>query len=85
MRGVGEAIAPRRRRGVAAACCGACWPGIAALVVITAAGGAILTFTSHILASPALGFGGLLAFTGAAAVSRWGAGGVADRFGRPRR
>ena len=54
---------------------------IAALVVITAAGGAILTFTSHILASPALGFGGLLAFTGAAAVSRWGAGGVADRFG----
>jgi predicted MFS family arabinose efflux permease len=54
---------------------------IAALVVITAAGGAILTFTSHILASPALGFGGLLAFTGAAAVSRWGAGGIADRFG----
>jgi hypothetical protein len=57
------------------------WPVIAALVVITAAGGAILTFTSHILASPALGFGGLLAFTGAAAVSRWGAGGIADRFG----
>ena len=54
---------------------------IAALVVITASGGAILTFTSRILASPALGFGGLLAFTGAAAVSRWGAGGIADRFG----
>src|SRR5690348_3436402 len=54
---------------------------IAALVVITAAGGAILTFTSHILASPALGFGGLLAFTGTGAVSRWGAGAVADRFG----
>jgi predicted MFS family arabinose efflux permease len=54
---------------------------LAALVVITAAGGAILTFTSHILASPALGFGGLLAFTGTAAVSRWGAGMVADRFG----
>ena len=54
---------------------------IAALVVITASGGAILTFTSHILASPALGFSGLLAFTGAAAVSRWGAGGIADRFG----
>jgi predicted MFS family arabinose efflux permease len=54
---------------------------IAALVVITAAGGAILTFTSHILASPALGFAGLLAFTGTGAVSRWGAGGVADRFG----
>ena len=54
---------------------------IAALVVITAAGGAILTFTSHILASPALGFGGLLAFTGTGALSRWGAGAVADRFG----
>jgi hypothetical protein len=54
---------------------------IAALVVITASGGAILTFTPRILVSPALGFAGLLAFTGAAAVSRWGAGGVADRFG----
>jgi predicted MFS family arabinose efflux permease len=54
---------------------------IAALVVITAAGGAILTFTSHILASPALGFLGLLAFTGTAAVSRWVGGTAADRFG----
>lgn len=54
---------------------------IAALVVITASGGAILTFTPHILASPALGFFGLLAFTGAAAASRWAAGGIADRFG----
>jgi len=54
---------------------------ITALVVITASGGAILTFTSRILVSPALGFTGLLAFTGAAAVSRWGGGGVADRFG----
>jgi len=54
---------------------------LAALVVITASGGAILTFTPRILASPALAFWGLLAFTGAAAASRWGAGGVADRFG----
>jgi hypothetical protein len=54
---------------------------IAALVVITASGGAILTFTPRVLASPALGFAGLLAFTGAGAVSRWGAGGIADRFG----
>jgi alpha-beta hydrolase superfamily lysophospholipase len=52
-----------------------------ALVVITASGGAILTFTPHILASAALGFVGLLAFTGAAAASRWAAGGLADRFG----
>lgn len=54
---------------------------IAALVVITASGGAILTFTPHILASPALAFWGLLAFTGTSAASRWGAGGIADRFG----
>ena len=54
---------------------------IAALVVVTASGGAILTFTPHILASPAVGFLGLLAFTGSAAASRWAAGGVADRFG----
>ena len=54
---------------------------IAALVVITASGGAILTFTPHILASPALVFWGLLAFTGASAVTRWAAGGIADRHG----
>jgi predicted MFS family arabinose efflux permease len=64
---------------------GALWRAVsgpvAALVVVTAAGGAILTFTPHILASPALAFWGLLAFTGAAAASRWGAGGIADRFG----
>jgi len=54
---------------------------IAALVVITASGGAILTFTPRILASPASGFLGLLAFTGAAAACRWGAGAAADRFG----
>jgi hypothetical protein len=54
---------------------------ITALTVITASGGAILTFTPHILASPALGFIGLLAFTGAAAAGRWAAGGFGDRFG----
>jgi predicted MFS family arabinose efflux permease len=54
---------------------------IAALVVITASGGAILTFTTRILVSPALGFAGLLAFTGTAAISRWAAGGLADRSG----
>jgi predicted MFS family arabinose efflux permease len=54
---------------------------IAALVVITASGGAILTFIPHILASPALAFWGLLAFTGTSAASRWAAGGIADRFG----
>ena len=48
---------------------------------LASSGGAILTFTPRILTSPALGFLGLLAFTGAAAASRWGAGGIADRFG----
>jgi MFS family permease len=67
--------------GTAAALWRALSGPIAALVVITASGGAILTFTPHILASAALGFVGLLAFTGAAAASRWAAGGIADRFG----
>ena len=44
--------------------------GIAALVVITASGGAILTFAPHFLPGSLLGFSGLLAFTGAAAVAR---------------
>jgi MFS family permease len=67
--------------GTAAALWRALSGPIAALVVITASGGAILTFTPRILASAAPGFVGLLAFTGAAAASRWAAGGVADRFG----
>jgi hypothetical protein len=67
--------------GTAAALWRAVSGPVAALVVVTAAGGAILTFTPRILASPVLGFWGLLAFTGAAAVSRWGAGSIADRFG----
>jgi MFS family permease len=76
-----RAPADGRRRGTAAALWRVLAGPIAALVVITASGGAILTFTPRILASPALGFAGLLSFTGAAAASRWGAGGIADRFG----
>jgi len=76
-----RAPADDRGRGTSAALRRALSGPIAALVVITASGGAILTFTPHILASPALGFLGLFAFTGAAAASRWGAGGIADRFG----
>jgi MFS family permease len=71
--------------GAAGVTTGALWRAlsgpIAALVVITASGGAILTFTSRILVSPALAFAGLLAFTGTAAASRWAAGIVADRSG----
>jgi predicted MFS family arabinose efflux permease len=70
-----------RGRGMVAALWRVLAGPIAALVVITASGGAILTFTPRILAGPALGFAGLFAFTGAAAASRWVAGGIADRFG----
>jgi MFS family permease len=79
--GSDTAPADRAGRGTAALFRRAVSGPIAALVVITASGGAILTFTPRILLNPALGFGGLLAFTGAAAASRWGAGGIADRFG----
>jgi predicted MFS family arabinose efflux permease len=75
------ALAEGTGRGAAAALWRALTGPIAALVVITASGGAILTFTPHILPGPALVFWGLLAFTGAAAVSRWAAGGIADRSG----
>jgi predicted MFS family arabinose efflux permease len=83
-RAVGDserAPADGRGRGMAARLWRTLSGPIAALVVITASGGAILTFTPHILTSPALAFLGLLAFTGTSAASRWGAGGIADRFG----
>jgi MFS family permease len=83
-RAVGEAdraAADGSGRGTPAAFWRAVSGPIAALVVVTASGGAILTFTPHLLATPALGFLGLLAFTGPAAASRWVAGGIADRFG----
>ena len=57
-------------RGTAVALWHALSGPIAALVVMTASGGAILTFTPRILATPALVFWGLLAFTGASAASR---------------
>ncbi|MFN3003855.1 MFS transporter [Mycolicibacterium wolinskyi] len=53
---------------------------IAALVVITASGGAILTFAPQ-FGSAEVAFGALLGLTGAAALTRWLVGGVADRFG----
>lgn len=56
---------------------------IAALVVITSAGGAILTFTPQFTHAGA-SFAALLALTGAAALFRWLIGGVADRLGPAR-
>jgi len=76
-RGTADGSAP----GATAALWRALSGPVTALAVITASGGAILTFAPHILASPALGLFGLLAFTGAAAASRWAAGGIADRIG----
>ncbi|MGW4096799.1 MFS transporter [Mycobacterium sp. NPDC004974] len=53
---------------------------IAALVVITAAGGAILTFAPQ-LGGATTALGALLAMTGMAALARWLVGGIADRHG----
>ncbi|CRZ17008.1 transmembrane transporter [Mycolicibacterium neworleansense] len=56
---------------------------IAALVVITAAGGGILTFAPQ-LGGATTALGALLAMTGTAALARWLVGGVADRHGAAR-
>lgn len=56
---------------------------ISALVVITAAGGGILTFAPQ-LGGTATAFAGLLGMTGTAALARWLIGGVADRHGPAR-
>ncbi|MFV8048125.1 MFS transporter [Mycobacterium sp. 48b] len=58
-------------------------PPIAALVVITAAGGAILTF-APLLGGATTALGALLAMTGMAALARWLIGGVADHHGAAR-
>lgn len=56
---------------------------IAALVVITAAGGGILTFAPQ-LGGATTALGALLAMTGTAALARWLIGGVADQHGTAR-
>lgn len=56
---------------------------IAALVVITAAGGGILTFAPQ-LSGATTALGALLAMTGTAALARWLIGGIADRHGAAR-
>ncbi|AKS36178.1 transporter [Mycolicibacterium goodii] len=56
---------------------------ILALVVITASGGAILTFAPQLGGADAA-FASLLALTGMAALARWLVGGPADRFGPAR-
>ncbi|OCB14591.1 transporter [Mycolicibacterium porcinum] len=56
---------------------------IGALVVITAAGGGILTFAPQ-LSGATTALGALLAMTGTAALARWLIGGIADHHGAAR-
>lgn len=56
-------------------------PPIIALTAVTCAGGAIMTFAPQFAPDAVLTLGLLLVFTAAAAISRWVAGGLADRFG----
>lgn len=54
---------------------------IAALLVITSAGGAVLTFTPSLAPDPTTVYLALLVFTGTSALCRWAFGGFADRRG----
>ncbi len=54
------------------------------LLLVTAAGGAVLTFAPQFTATPALAATGLLALTATAALARWGCGELADRIALPR-
>ncbi|UZI33096.1 MFS transporter [Streptomyces sp. VB1] len=58
------------------------WP-LAVLLLVTAAGGAVLTFAPQFSATPALAATGLLALTATAALARWGCGALADRIALP--
>ncbi|MEU0100347.1 MFS transporter [Streptomyces sp. NPDC006267] len=53
---------------------------LAVLLLVTAAGGALLTFAPQFTATPALAATGLLALTATAALARWGCGELADRI-----
>ncbi|MFJ9111346.1 MFS transporter [Streptomyces sp. NPDC102283] len=53
---------------------------LAVLLLVTAAGGAVLTFAPQFTATPALAATGLLALTATAALARWGCGELADRI-----
>ncbi|EPR75849.1 transmembrane transport protein [Leifsonia rubra CMS 76R] len=48
---------------------------------VTLAGGALITFAPQMSSAPAATAGGLALLTFSAAVTRWGIGGLADRFG----
>ncbi|MGD6747745.1 MFS transporter [Streptomyces sp. BH106] len=50
------------------------------LLLVTVAGGAILTFTPQFAGTPGAAAGALITFTATAAVTRWGCGVLADRI-----
>lgn len=51
---------------------------------VTLAGGALITFAPQMSSAPAATAGGLALLTFSAAVTRWGVGGLADRYGATR-
>jgi len=51
------------------------------LLAVTTPGGALLTFAPQFPGGAGAAVAGLLGFTAATALSRWGVGGLADRFG----
>ncbi|MFE5307283.1 MFS transporter [Isoptericola sp. NPDC056578] len=51
------------------------------LLAVTTPGGALLTFAPQFAGGAGAAVAGLLGFTAATALSRWGVGGLADRFG----
>ncbi|MEL7978019.1 MFS transporter [Isoptericola sp. F-RaC21] len=51
------------------------------LLAVTTPGGALLTFAPQFAGGAGAAVAGLLGFTAATALSRWGVGGFADRFG----
>ncbi|MEU6768043.1 MFS transporter [Streptomyces sp. NPDC046853] len=56
------------------------WLPLGTLLLVTAAGGAILTFTPQFTDGAALAASALFLFTATAAAGRWGCGVLADRF-----
>lgn len=57
------------------------WPALLALIVVTSAGGAMLTFAAEIAPSALAATVALVLFTGWAMPARWTAGSILDRFG----
>ena len=57
------------------------WMPILSLLLVTAAGGAVLTFAPQFVPDTGTAMAALFAVTGVAALARWAVGPLADRFG----